>query len=382
MSDLNISIRNNTIPNARSAKGNNPPAPDCTTCPTHNSYPNLAPLSKDSVSFGNSEQIKQQGLSNGAKWGIGAGLTALAGVGIYLATKGKIGNKAAKQLAEHVDFKEAKTVEEAKKFAKDKLGVYYEPNGECNIEDVSIMNYLNEWICKIYNQAHGKVDKSSYPKFIADMRNVDGYNAPFCLCDGIAKKGNVEGYILGVNIDTFKHFDKFLEGVGASPGISAEEFFTKFGSEYDTPFVRDFISKVNKFDNKTATFKEKIELYQDITKIKDGKVFDGQLVPAKSSKFRDLWHELGHLKHQESAKDYNLMKKIKEFEKMNQAVSDITKEFTSSKEIQATAEKVSEYAKESPLEFVAEVFAQMKDGAKFDDDVMALYEKYNGPALN
>ena len=61
-------------------------------------------------------QVKKEGLSDGAKWGIGLGLTALGAIGLYAVSKGRAGSKSAKQIAEHIEFKEAKTIEEAIEF--------------------------------------------------------------------------------------------------------------------------------------------------------------------------------------------------------------------------------------------------------------------------
>ena len=62
----------------------------------------------------------EKGISKKALVGIGASLAAAATVGILLA-KGSF--RQAKQLAEHIDFKEAKTMDEAVQFAKENLGV-------------------------------------------------------------------------------------------------------------------------------------------------------------------------------------------------------------------------------------------------------------------
>ena len=59
----------------------------------------------------------------------------------------------------------------------------------------------------------------------------------------------------------------------------------------------------------------------------------------------------------------------------------ITKEFLNTKSIQETASKVSDYAKESPLEFIAETFAGLIEGKTYSNDVMALYKKYGGPVI-
>lgn len=50
-------------------------------------------------------------------------------------------------------------------------------------------------------------------------------------------------------------------------------------------------------------------------------------------------------------------------------------------EYQQAAGKVSEYAQTSIGEFIAETYAKMVRGDKITDDVMKLYEKYNGPKL-
>ena len=49
---------------------------------------------------------------------------------------------------------------------------------------------------------------------------------------------------------------------------------------------------------------------------------------------------------------------------------------------QAVPDLQTKYAKESPREFVVEVYAGMCDGNKYSDEVMALYRKYGGPELN
>lgn len=57
------------------------------------------------------------------------------------------------------------------------------------------------------------------------------------------------------------------------------------------------------------------------------------------------------------------------------------KEFINTESIQATAGKVSDYAKTSRHEFIAETYARLIEGEKLPEDVMALYKKYNGPMI-
>ena len=56
-------------------------------------------------------------------------------------------------------------------------------------------------------------------------------------------------------------------------------------------------------------------------------------------------------------------------------------EFLTNQEYQQTAGKVSGYAQTGIGEFIAETYAKMVHGDKIPDDVMKLYEKYNGPKL-
>ena len=52
---------------------------------------------------------KKSGMSNSVKWGIGIGLATLGTILAIALTKGKGATKEIKQLAEHIEFKEAKT---------------------------------------------------------------------------------------------------------------------------------------------------------------------------------------------------------------------------------------------------------------------------------
>ena len=81
-------------------------------------------------------------------------------------------------------------------------------------------------------------------------------------------------------------------------------------------------------------------------------------------------HEIGHLNHKLTPADESYL--------TSKAVID---EHRNNVTIQNTCSKVTQYAKESPKEFVAEVYSGLINGQKFDDDVMALYRKYKGPEV-
>jgi hypothetical protein len=336
----------------------------------------------DTVSFRATEHIqakpKKEGLSTGAKWGLGA--LALAGIGtaVYFATRGKVDAKSAQQLAKHVEFKPAKTAEEAKKFAQEKFGVQYH-----DINDVDVINGLNEWITGIHNKTK-TINKGAYPKYIANNPKLEeGVLA--CLYDDTLKVAkNIEGYVMGINMSMFKDFDKFIDFSFRDASVITKSSSGKYkivDEAYNTEFVRNLLERINKYTPKTATFKEKSRIMMDIKGLIDGELVNGKIKEVKWSDFYYFNHELGHLRHHESTTNFKFMKKIEEYVALGEKPSDISKEFASSKNIQTTARKVSEYAPESPAEFVAETFAGLLEGKTYSDDVMALYKKYGGPAL-
>ena len=81
------------------------------------------------------QSVEPKGLSTSPKVGIGAAALGAITIGV-LSAKGKFSQ--AKQLAEHIDFKPATTVKEAKQFAKDNFSV------NIKFDDIGMINYINE----------------------------------------------------------------------------------------------------------------------------------------------------------------------------------------------------------------------------------------------
>lgn len=321
---------------------------------------------------------KKQGLSDGAKWGIGAGVVAGLGALAYILTRGKTGSKQVQQLAEHIEFKPAKTVEEAKKFAKDKLDViYFDELGK--FEDVEMVNFINEWITKTRNNP--KFGKNSYPRIVY---NTDLDGALMSMTTENAVINGVDyGYGLGINLSEFKRLEQpalkkhnFDFGF-IKKGINEKYYITE--SKFDNKYTQRLIKNLN---SDTLKFEDRMQLILDLLSYQERKVIDGVMQIRERSVHNYLNHEQGHLLHSQVSNNYEQMRKVEEFLKDKLEVSEITKEFINSKDIQATAGKVSNYAKESPLEFVAETFAGLRDGQKYSDDVMALYKKYGGPSIS
>ena len=76
-------------------------------------------------------------------------------------------------------------------------------------------------------------------------------------------------------------------------------------------------------------------------------------------------HEIGHALH---------------YRRLNEAErADIWYKPMSARDT-AIADRVSRYAREGAIEFVAEVYAGMRGGRKFSPEVLRLYRKLKGPA--
>ena len=139
----------------------------------------------DTVSFRATEHIqakpKKEGLSTGAKWGIGLGLTALALGGVYLLSRGRAKVKPStlttEQIAEklkitelpaHIDFKEAKTLDEAIKYSKDVLKI-------SNVDDnfsLEALNWVNRGLTDVSNANKGRAKMPNGLKFVAEAEDI------------------------------------------------------------------------------------------------------------------------------------------------------------------------------------------------------------------
>ena len=323
-------------------------------------------------------------MSNGAKWGIGLGLTALASVGIYFATRGKVG---AKQVAEHIEFKPATTLEEAKKFAQEKFGVAID--GELSLD---VLNFTNEGLCTLRN----KSPKSFNIKWIESSPIRGGYDSEGLAQVVYSKSKNAYG--INFSSDYIKNLDdiinNFIQGEierGAIKRIDGKLKYQDFFAKAD--ISSDIITLANKFKENPAklNFKDKVKLHMGLGDV--GETMDrlwiehngdisklSQTINVNSSPFHSIYHEQGHALHRINISDkFSQLDHLDILKEKNLSTT-LTEEFL--KYHKNTALKVSEYASESPAEFVAEVYAKMINGQKFDDDVIALYKKYGGPSVS
>ena len=367
-------------------------------------------IQPNAVNFKASEQIQKpqkEGLSKGAKWGIGLGLTTLVAGGIYIATKGRAKNldklfnekMVLSNLPENLTFRDAKTVEEGIRYAKEVLKI---PTVDDKFS-LEAINYVNKGLVDVSNANKGKLLMPKSLKY-TKMEN----SAVASMCHNI--KGN-DFAQLTVNSNYFD--DLFLNNQIKEHLKLAEHNLFRLDNNGRLLYhgvlnpSKDLILLVDKFlHNKPITINEKRSLFfslsethsKILTQLTPNKKIDiGIVVPEKQ-----IYHEMGHLQ------DYFV--NLKELMKVN-SIKDITKienrflrkrdlktwplndpkglkdvcpdlyEHINNKSIQDIAGQVSQYSQEGIGEFVAEVYSGLISGTKFSDDVMALYKKYGGPAL-
>lgn len=266
-------------------------------------------------------QDKKPCLLKSAKWWLG--VLALVGIGTaaYILSKGKVGNKSVQQLSEQIEFKEAGTVGDAVKFAQENLGIKLDIG-----DNLFIANFINESCVNVSNAMRGK---AYFPKRIEF---------------GIVNNS---------------------KAAGGYDSISNVLVINNKNTGWGTDFYEAF--------NKTLKTKDSYLEYSKLLNLNKNTVFNDMRIT--------IYHELGHCNHKAICKDFEKMDKLKELDNLAFSDKSITTEFLNDKTIQSTAAKVSKYSKDSPAEFVAEVFARRMQGQIFSDDIIALYKKYNGPPL-
>lgn len=309
---------------------------------------------------------KKTRMSNGAKIGIGALGIATIVIGI-VARK----TKQLKQVAEHIDFKEAKSIEEAIKWGKENLGI---TNYE-KYDNLEVLNWINKGITDIQNKIPLK--ERLFKKIKFESAGINGFQAR-CDCG----KELVFNKDILINIDNLFSKDIYdYKLIMSAPNKSYKNINS-------IKQIEKIIQNYEK--NNHLSWNEKIKFHEYMRKIW---FIDDKSVNLSLKEIEHLLnsvnphyiisHEAGHVLHRRNVgeKIFGEMGKIKEIEEWGAKNKAITEEFLNTKSIQETAGKVSLYAKESPLEFVAETFAQILEGRKFSDEVMALYKKYNGPSI-
>lgn len=346
--------------------------------------------------------------------GIGTTLALLGGVGsvLLLAKTGKL--KPAK-FSKEIEFKAAKSMEEAKRFAQENFKIK-----NYDLEDnLDVANWLNEGLTNLNNQFKGKAHMPKSVSFADLAENVPAQIQPHTgklelsralYCEGLktakqkaeklkrfySNENGKETYIFfnGCNpkalIETINEYKRLLEDkntkaidwinlslrlediavaqthpIHVLTELSKNEKYMEILTEENIPF--------NLAELYTKTKDEQREFLKNILETLSKKTGNITVVNTSScydNPFNVIYHELGHLQHYRNMNLFTSLFK-------NSIDPDFTKDFSK----QQIAQKISWYAQTSPEEFVAEAFTQMCNGKEIPNDVMELYNKYYGVCL-
>lgn len=444
------------------------PLPAQATQPSQLSYP------PDTVEISAANKIKKpkDKMSTGAKIGVTAlGVLGSLAIGAVCFAKHQSG-KLTKlynekmqlvNLAEKIDFKEAKTVEEGIKFAKEVLKI-----GEVDSNfTLDAINYANRGLVDVSNanKGHLFMPKKMLYKDLKEntlahvIRNIESenfgefvINKKFFDDNKINKKiNNMLFYKNNTQIFKFNNNDEIQtivhNGIPIIPSKDVEKLIKKYyknpselnindkrllcwslNNGFDKLYAKferyplDTIKKHQQYFEKELninidiadlakkTTKEQEEILgnwtNEIFKKKKSSIF--LIKMDLYSPIETVYHEMGHLQdYAKNLKELDLKRwkltsntdveqvgnhwgrlgssGYKElFEKnptkFKKRYPDLY-EFLTNQEYQQTAGKVSGYAQTGIGEFIAETYAKMVRGDKIPNDVMKLYEKYNGPKL-
>ncbi len=253
------------------------------------------------------------------KIGIGAAIAVgVAGIGtaVYCLTKGKVGSKYVRQLAEHIEFKPATTMDEAVKFAKEQLGV------TLKVEDnLTAANFINELLTNVNNKMKGK---SVLPRKIVFNRNLTSADS-------------LEGYASWSNNRKRLSF--------------GPAFIKEFEAVQQTG--KSFLNVLGEYAKKDP--------------------YGAQY------RIKAIYHEIGHANHFKNCKNADKMLRLEELKSNGIKDTHFTEEFLNEVKNNDIVKKFHcEYALTSPAEFIADTFAYKIMGKEIPKEVEELYVKYGG----
>ena len=207
--------------------------------------------------------------------GIGAGLAAAGSIGavIYLIMHGKVGK--ATQLAEHIDFKPAQTIEEAIQFGKDNLKIKKYKGFTEN--DLEVLNFINEGFTNVSNKLKGTI---RLPKTI---KYKDLKDSTLAQVGPFSKSFELNKNIFGNMDKTIKDLLGLLEEsrLIKVSNLENNEMKYSFLKSFDEASIKPLIIQISKYKGgKCKTLKEKVDLYNSLGVLLD------TLNAAKKSPFR------------------------------------------------------------------------------------------------
>lgn len=333
-----------------------------------------------------------------------------------------------------LQFTKASTMEEAKAYARDVLGIK-----SFNLEnDLVTANWFNEGMTNLQNIYKGKFKIPDGVRFLSSaelskgasmsiMRPANSKIAEFVINKDFLKDGE--------SLEHIKEITALLEEKSALAFKDGKYLFGQVSRERFTPLFEELAALRNgtktfepielnslarglddyaytccyehvniealenlfKDSEKLAVVKSKIPNFPSLAEIrkmsndqwanlidevykKTGISTDVAYGVHHFNKFDLMYHEGAHLMHEQLIPDkffayHNNAPKGE----IRQNASKELLDFLKDSKKQEIAMRVSRYAQHSPLEFVADTHIGLCNGYKFPDEVMDLYKFYNGP---
>ena len=334
----------------------------------------------------------------------------------------------------NIKFTKASTMEEAQAYARDVLGIK-----SFNLEnDLVTANWFNEGMTNLQNIYKGKFKMPDGVSFITEAEVGNS----FSMAIRRPANSNISEFVINKDffksnssIEHIKDITTWLEKKETLAFKDGKYLFSQVNRERFAPLFEDIAALRNgtktlgpieinslarglddyvyncyykniniealenlfKDSEKLAVVKSKIPNFPSLAEIR--KMSNEQWIDLVDdvykktgispdvaygvhhfNKFDLMYHEGGHLMHEQLIPN-------KYFTYHNSApkgevAKDATKElldFLNDPKKQEIAQRVSSYAKHSPLEFVAETHIGLCNGYKFPKEVMDLYKFYDGP---
>lgn len=363
---------------------------------------------------------EQKNLKKAIAFGLGAIGVLATGA---LITKKIISNPS--KIFEIIEFKPAETIEEAQEFAIKVLGIKNVEFGD----NVEIANWINKGLLNVKNKTKGKckmpteiklIDIEGLSAFVnikglmgvsqKCLDSIDNYLKTFARFDAhdlplfpkdaveelnrlsdLYRKGELNNLEDKIKLQKLieQHSDhaeniisngerlidnlcSTLEGNGITIDAKTREAIE------DLSNIKDLSKEELMEQLKKGTFKSKNEtIFEILTDLEKQMKAESDLPEflintSSSSAFDTIYHEMGHLHHQKASPIKTLVSHFT-YQKNKKFLNDKTQQYI--------ANSVSNYATSDPVEFVAEVYAGLVNGAKYPDKVMELYKKFGGPMI-
>lgn len=355
------------------------------------------------------------------KWaGIIGGTASAIALAVFYIRKNKFFK--VKQLAEHINFQKAESVEDAIRFGQENLGIRNYTGFEA--KDLEVLNWVNEGLTNVSNKMNGKV---RMPKGIGIVNQIMDSDFAF---GGIIKEGEFKDWFaisrahlnkidtsinntyeglkgcldkcrekgaklaLDLDCELMRRFKQNPSSLSFAEKIKLYNHMCFAKYSYETiacsPFskIKEFLTQENLAILKNKGIETNIENIATMSTEDQGNLLFSMMKEISSHTEKPIiltqkpsmahhliYHEMGHVQDMVPRVEAKEM-----FDNPNEYPK-VLKEWLENKDHMQTAAEVSTYSQSGPGEFIAETFAELINGHNVSDRVKALYRELKGPPI-